>query len=57
MTENPLHLLMNPQSIAVVGANNIPTKMGTIQALSILKDGYKRQVLPDSSQRKNCFGI
>ena len=28
MSENPLHLLMNPQSIAVVGANNNPDKNG-----------------------------
>ena len=44
MIENPLHLLMNPRSIAVVGANNMPMKMGTIQALSILHDGYQGKV-------------
>ncbi len=40
MLENPLQLLMNPKSIAVAGASNTPTKMGTIQSLSLLKDGY-----------------
>ena len=56
MTENPLHLLMNPQSIAVVGANNVPTKMGTIQALSILKDGYKGKVFPLHPKEKTVLG-
>ncbi|PKN51382.1 MAG: CoA-binding protein [Deltaproteobacteria bacterium HGW-Deltaproteobacteria-13] len=56
MSENPLHLLMNPQSIAVVGANNVPTKMGTIQALSILKDGYKGKVFPLHPKEKTVLG-
>ena len=57
MSENPLHLLMNPQSIAVVGANNIPTKMGTIQALSILKDGYKGKFFPLHPKEKTVLGF
>ncbi|MCX5849264.1 MAG: acetate--CoA ligase family protein [Deltaproteobacteria bacterium] len=56
MIENPLHLLMNPQSIAVVGANNIPTKMGTVQALSILKDGYKGKFFPIHPKEKKVLG-
>ena len=46
MKENPLEFLMNPRSIATVGAGNNPTKMGTIQALSILKDGYGGKFFP-----------
>jgi len=46
MSENPLHLLMNPKSIAVVGANNNPMKMGTIMALNILKQGYQGKFFP-----------
>ncbi|MFZ2631089.1 MAG: acetate--CoA ligase family protein [Desulfosalsimonadaceae bacterium] len=34
------HELMNPRSIAIVGASNNPSKMGTMHALSILKDGF-----------------
>jgi acyl-CoA synthetase (NDP forming) len=56
MSENPLKLLMNPKSIAVVGANNDPTKMGTIQALSILKDGYKGEVYPIHLTEKTVLG-
>jgi acetyltransferase len=44
--ENPLQLLMNPKSIATAGAGNNPTKMGTLQALSIVKDGYSGKFYP-----------
>lgn len=54
--ENPLRLLMNPRSIAVVGANNNPTKMGTIQALSILKDGFQGKVFPIHPKEKVVLG-
>jgi acetyltransferase len=47
---------MNPQSIAVVGANNTPTKMGTMQALSILKDGYKGDFYPIHLTEKIVLG-
>ncbi|MFH1081294.1 MAG: acetate--CoA ligase family protein [Pseudomonadota bacterium] len=44
--ENPLHLLMNPKSVAIAGAGNNPSKMGTLQALSIIKDGYQGKFYP-----------
>lgn len=44
--ENPLHLLMNPKSVATVGAGNNPAKMGTLQALSVIKDGYQGKFYP-----------
>jgi len=57
MSENPLRLLMNPQSIAVVGANNNPTKMGTIQALNIFKDGFKGKFYPIHPNEKTVLGF
>ncbi len=57
MSENPLRLLMNPQSIAVVGANNNPTKMGSIQALNILKDGYPGRFYPLHPTEKTVLGF
>ncbi|MGA9111816.1 MAG: acetate--CoA ligase family protein [Smithella sp.] len=57
MSENPLHLLMNPQSIAVVGANNKPSKMGTIQALNIFKDGYRGRFYPIHPTEKTVLGF
>ena len=56
MPENPLHLLMNPQSIAVVGVNNDHRKMGTIQALSIVKDGYRGKFYPIHLSEKKVLG-
>jgi acetyltransferase len=56
MPENPLKLLMNPKSIAVVGASNDPRKMGTIQALSIVKDGYKGEFYPIHLTEKTVLG-
>ena len=56
MLENPLKLLMNPKSVAVVGANNDPMKMGTIQALSIVKDGYKGAFYPINRTEKTVLG-
>jgi acetyltransferase len=57
MSENPLHLLMNPKSIAVAGASNTPTKMGTIQSLSVLKDGYRGKFYPIHPKEKTILGI
>src|SRR5271157_3604846 len=56
MSENPLKLLMNPKSVAVVGASNDPMKMGTIQALSIVKDGYKGAFYPINLTEKTVLG-
>jgi len=51
-----LKLLMNPKSIAVVGASNDLMKMGTIQALSIVKDGYKVLFYPINRTEKTVLG-
>jgi acyl-CoA synthetase (NDP forming) len=46
MMENPLHLLLHPRSVATAGAGNNPLKMGTLQALSLIKDGYQGKFYP-----------
>jgi acetyltransferase len=56
MIENPLHLLMNPKSIAVVGANNSIVKMGTVMALNILKQGYQGKFFPIHPKEKMILG-
>lgn len=43
-SSNPLCTIMNPKSIAVVGASNNPLKMGTIQYLSILRSQYPGKI-------------
>ncbi len=56
MPENPLHLLLHPKSVAVAGASNNPMKMGTLQALSILKDGYEGKFYPVHPTEKTVLG-
>lgn len=56
MPENPLHLLLHPRSIATAGAGNNPLKMGTLQALSILKDGWQGAFYPVHPTEKTVLG-
>src|SRR5512140_4045560 len=56
MPENPLHLLLHPRSIAIAGASNNPVKMGTLEALSILKDGYAGKFYPIHPTEKTVLG-
>src|SRR5690554_3931827 len=56
MITNPLHLLMSPKSIAIAGASNNPMKMGTLQALSIIKDGFQGKFYPLHPREKQVLG-
>ena len=57
MTKNPLHALMSPASIAIAGAGNNFMKMGTMHALSILKDGFAGKLYPVHPREKSVLGI
>ncbi len=57
MSENPLHRLMNPGSIATVGAGNNILKMGTMHALSIINDGYKGKIYPVHPLQETVLGL
>jgi len=48
---------LNPKSIAVVGANNNPMKMGTIMALNILKQGYPGKFFPVHPKEKTVLKL
>ena len=54
--ENPLNLLMNPKSIATIGAGNNIMKMGTLHALSIVKTGYNGKFYPIHPTDKSVLG-
>jgi acetate---CoA ligase (ADP-forming) len=56
MQENPLLKIMNPRSIAIAGASNNPMKMGTMHALSILKDGYQGSLYPIHPKEETVLG-
>ncbi len=57
MAASFLHTLMNPESIAIVGASNNPMKMGTMHALSIIKDGFKGNFYPVHPTEKTVLGF
>jgi acetyltransferase len=57
MPDNPLHRLMNPSSIALVGAGNNIMKMGTMHALSMSLDGYKGKIYPVHLREKKILGL
>lgn len=56
MSDNPLHLLMNPKSIASAGAGNNLMKMGSIQALNLLKSGFKGKYYPVHPKETTVLG-
>lgn len=56
MKTNPLHGLMNPASIATIGAGNNFLKMGTMHALSIIKDGYRGKFYPVHPKDETVLG-
>ena len=56
MKTNPLNLLMNPKSIAIVGAGDNPSKMGTLHAVSILKGGYQGEFYPVHPKHATILG-
>jgi len=56
MSENPLHLLMNPGSIATAGAGNNLLKMGTIQTLNLLTSGYRGAYYPIHPREETVLG-
>lgn len=56
MGGNPVSALMNPSSIAIVGASNNFTTMGTIQCMNLLTCGYPGEVLPVHPKEKAVLG-
>jgi len=56
MNRSFMHDFMNPASVAVVGAGNNPMKMGTMHALSILKDGFSGRFYPVHPREKTVLG-
>ena len=57
MPDNPLQTIMAPRSIAIVGASNNPTKMGTIQYLNLLHSGFPGPVYPIHPDETQIFGV
>jgi acetyltransferase len=56
MPANPMHTIMNPTSIAIVGASNNLVKMGTIQYLNLIASGFQGDILPVHPTEKEVLG-
>jgi acetyltransferase len=56
MAGNPIEKLMNPASIAIVGASNTFTTMGTIQCLNLIANGFPGEILPVHPKEKVVLG-
>jgi acyl-CoA synthetase (NDP forming) len=56
MSENPLYTIMSPSSVAIVGASNNLTKMGTIQFLNLVGGGYAGDIFPIHPKEKSVLG-
>ncbi len=56
MHGNPLNRIMEPSSIAIVGASNHLDKMGTIQYINLINSGFPGEVMPVHPTEKEVFG-
>jgi acetate---CoA ligase (ADP-forming) len=56
MTGNPIVKLMNPASLAIAGASNTFTTMGTIQCLNLIADGFPGEILPVHPKEEMVLG-
>ena len=56
MSDNPLHKIMSPESIAIIGASNNPSKMGTLQCMNLLNSSFSGEVMPIHPKEKIVLG-
>jgi len=54
---HPLEKILNPSSVAVVGASNNLRNMGTLQLLNTLRAGYKGSIYPIHPKEKSVCGL
>lgn len=56
MAENPLHKLMNPSSIAFMGASNNITRMGTFLLMNTIAGKFKGDIYPIHPKEETILG-
>ncbi len=56
MRSGAVRKILNPSSIAIVGASNNLMKMGTIQCLNLINSGFPGDVLPVNPQEEIVLG-
>lgn len=57
MTDNPLHSLMSPDSIAIMGASNNITRMGSVVLATIISGGFRGPIYPVHPSGENILGL
>lgn len=56
-TETKLSRLLNPQSVAVIGASDDPSRIGGKPIAYMLKQGYAGKILPVNPKRETVQGL
>lgn len=54
---SPLHAILAPEAIAVVGASADPTKRGYKAMLGLIRDGYRGVIYPINPKIDQIFGV
>ena len=57
MSEHPLKKILNPSSIAFIGASNRIETMGTVHLNTLLHDGFKGPIYPIHLKEKTVLGL
>jgi acyl-CoA synthetase (NDP forming) len=57
MSENPLERILNPRSVAIFGASDKITTMGTYQLINILQGGFPGKVYPVHPNKEIVQGL
>ncbi len=54
--DHPLHTILHPRSVVVAGASANPMKMGSIQAMNVLGNGFRGEVVFLHPEASTLFG-
>ena len=55
--EHPLYPIMHPRSVAIVGASNDFSKMGSIQLVNLMGGNYPGKIYPIHPKEETVFGL
>ena len=57
LQDHPLYAIMHPRSVAMVGASNDFSKMGTIQLMNLMGGNYPGKIYPIHPKEETVFGL
>lgn len=57
MSEHPLYQILNPKSVAFVGASNKIQTMGTVHLNTLIHDGFDGPIYPIHPKEKTVLGL